>query len=70
MFKKFLTNTLLTFSFFLFIFPAKAQNIAIGEWRTHLPYNQVIDVAEQDAKRRHATCRAGTWNRRAPDPRR
>lgn len=45
MFKKYLTNTILVFSFFIFIFPATAQNIAIGEWRTHLPYNQVIDVA-------------------------
>jgi len=45
MFKKYLTSTLLVFSFFIFVFPLKAQNIAIGEWRTHLPYNQVIDVA-------------------------
>lgn len=45
MFKKYLKTALFIFSFFLFIFPSKAQNIAIGEWRTHLPYNQVIDVA-------------------------
>jgi hypothetical protein len=45
MLKKYLTKAFFNFSLFLFFFPTNAQNIAIGEWRTHLPYNQVIDVA-------------------------
>ena len=45
MFKKYLTAVLIIFSFLFYNSQLKAQNIAIGEWRTHLPYNQVIDVA-------------------------
>ena len=38
------TFLLLIFSFFLNQ-STSAQDIAIGEWRTHLPYDQIIDVA-------------------------
>jgi len=45
MFNKYVFSfLLLTFSFFLNQ-SASAQDIAIGEWRTHLPYDQIIDVA-------------------------
>jgi len=45
MFNKYVfTFLLLSFSFFLKQ-SASAQDIAIGEWRTHLPYDQIIDVA-------------------------
>jgi streptogramin lyase len=45
MFKKYLTTALISFLIILLFSPSKAQNIAIGEWRTQLPYAQVIDVA-------------------------
>ncbi len=43
-----LTRTLL-FTFAFFSFPpliGTAQNIAIGQWQEHLPYNKIISVAE------------------------
>jgi len=47
-----LKKQLFTILLFLFSFSfsqwLSAQEIAIGEWRTHLPYEQVIDVAVAD----------------------
>ena len=45
MFKKYLTTAFFSLTLFLSVFNTNAQNIAIGEWRTQLPYNQVVDVA-------------------------
>lgn len=42
---KFFVTFLFTICFSLFGFSAHSQDIGIGEWRTHLPYNQVIGVA-------------------------
>ncbi len=43
---KFHIQSFITFVFvLLFVNPFQGQDIGIGEWRTHLPYNQVIGVA-------------------------
>ena len=38
-------NIFIILTIFLFTIKAPAQEVAIGEWRTHLPYNKIIDVA-------------------------
>lgn len=45
MLKSYFHSSLLLIFIVLISAPITAQDIAIGQWRTHLPYNQVIDVA-------------------------
>jgi len=46
---RFPNRTSLSFAFlFFFISNLSAQQIAIGEWRDHLPYNTCIAVTEAE----------------------
>ncbi len=45
MFNKYIFIFLLFALGFSFTQPLSAQDIAIGQWRSHLPYDQIIDVA-------------------------
>ncbi len=43
---KSLSNLLLISSLYLILTPAAQSQIAIGEWRDHLPYNRTISIAD------------------------
>ncbi len=45
MFKSYFQTIFLSVFIFVLTSPFQGQDIGIGEWRTHLPYNQVIGVA-------------------------
>ena len=45
----------LVFFLLLFAVISNAQQVPLGQWRTHLPYNQVLSVAESEEQTYCAT---------------